>query len=53
MFDNHTDFLQALKVHHAVLQAAKKAKKSLDIEVCEEFDNAVFMAAATAMCVTL
>ena len=40
-FQSEEDYLQALKVHHKVLQAAMKAKQSMDLEVCEALEHAV------------
>mmetsp|Transcript_10188 Transcript_10188/g.18584 ORF Transcript_10188/g.18584 Transcript_10188/m.18584 type:complete len:142 (+) Transcript_10188:446-871(+) len=40
-FANEAEYLQALKVHHTVMQAAMKAKQSMDIKDCEILEHAV------------
>ena len=40
-FASELDYLQALKVHHAVMQAAMKAKQSMDIEACNSLEHAI------------
>jgi hypothetical protein len=41
VFAKDSDYVDALKAHHAVMQAAMKAKQSLDVKVCDALDHAV------------
>lgn len=40
-FKTETDYLQALKIHHMVMQAAMKAKQSMDEGACDALEHAV------------
>ena len=40
-FATEADYLNALKIHHVVMQAAMKAKQSMDIQACEALEHAV------------
>jgi small subunit ribosomal protein S27Ae len=40
-FKTETDYLQALKIHHDVMQAAMKAKQSMDEAACDALEHAV------------
>lgn len=40
-FNTEEEYLQALKVHHRVLQAAMKTKQSMSLEACDELEHAV------------
>ena len=40
-FNSEADYLQALKVHHIVMQAAMKAKQSMDEGACKDLEHAV------------
>lgn len=41
VFANDQDYVEALKAHHAVMQAAMKSKQSLDPAVCDALDHAI------------
>jgi ubiquitin len=41
VFAKEGDYVEALKAHHAVMQAAMKAKQSVDEKVCDALDHAV------------
>jgi hypothetical protein len=41
VFAKDSDYVDALKAHHAVMQAAMKVKQSLDIKACDTLDHAV------------
>ena len=41
LFKTEEEYLKALKVHHEVLQAAMKAKQSMDVETCDALEHAV------------
>ena len=41
IFDTEKDYTDALKAHHAVMQAAMKAKQSIDVAVCDALDHAI------------
>eukprot|EP00540_Astrosyne_radiata_P011880 CAMPEP_0116843616 /NCGR_PEP_ID=MMETSP0418-20121206/12187_1 /TAXON_ID=1158023 /ORGANISM="Astrosyne radiata, Strain 13vi08-1A" /LENGTH=205 /DNA_ID=CAMNT_0004474389 /DNA_START=218 /DNA_END=835 /DNA_ORIENTATION=+ len=41
VFANDDEYVQALKSHHAVMQAAMKAKQTVDITACDKLDHAV------------
>jgi hypothetical protein len=40
-FISEADYLQALKIHHTVMQAAMKTKQSMDLKSCEELEHAI------------
>mmetsp|Transcript_27374 Transcript_27374/g.41434 ORF Transcript_27374/g.41434 Transcript_27374/m.41434 type:complete len:195 (+) Transcript_27374:73-657(+) len=40
-FKTEKEYLQALKIHHVVMQAAMKTKQSMDEESCNQLDKAV------------
>jgi Nickel-containing superoxide dismutase len=40
-FATEAEYLQALKLHHAVMQAAMKAKQSMDLVSCEMLEAAI------------
>jgi Nickel-containing superoxide dismutase len=40
-FETEKEYLEALKVHHQVLQAAMKAKQSMSLEACDALEHAV------------
>lgn len=40
-FHSEADYLRALKMHHAVMQAAMKAKQSTDLAACDALEHAV------------
>jgi hypothetical protein len=40
-FPTELEYLNALKLHHVVMQAAVKAKQSMDLIACEELDLAI------------
>jgi small subunit ribosomal protein S27Ae len=40
-FKSESDYLQALKIHHVVMQAAMKAKQSMDESDCVALEHAV------------
>lgn len=41
VFSSDGDYVDALKAHHAVLQAAMKAKQSMDVAACDALDHAI------------
>jgi small subunit ribosomal protein S27Ae len=41
VFKSDEDYVQALKAHHAVMQAAMKAKQSMDTAACDALDHAI------------
>jgi F0F1-type ATP synthase alpha subunit len=41
VFSSDEEYVQALKSHHAVMQAAMKSKQSLDESACDNLDHAV------------
>ena len=41
LFENEAQYLDALKVHHKVMQAAMKVKQSMNVEACNELDQAI------------
>ena len=40
-FSSESDYLQALKLHHIVMQAAMKAKQTMDTSACDALDHAI------------
>jgi len=40
-FGNETEYIEALKAHHAVMQSAMKAKQSVDPAVCEALSASI------------
>ena len=40
-FANDKDYCDALKAHHAVMQAAMKAKQTVDVAQCDALEHAV------------
>jgi hypothetical protein len=40
-FETEEDYLQALKIHHNVMQAAMKAKQSMNEAACDALEHAV------------
>ena len=40
-FKSESDYLEALKIHHVVLQAAMKAKQTMDVASCNALDHAI------------
>ena len=40
-FKSERDYLEALKIHHIVLQAAMKAKQTMDVAACDALDHAI------------
>jgi hypothetical protein len=40
-FKSEAEYLQSLKVHHEVMQAAMKTKQSMDLKSCEVLERAV------------
>jgi hypothetical protein len=40
-FKSEDEYLQALKSHHVVMQAAMKAKQTMDTKACDELEHAV------------
>lgn len=41
VFSSDADYVDALKAHHAVMQAAMKAKQSMDPAAADALDNAI------------
>ena len=41
VFSSDADYVDALKAHHAVMQAAMKAKQSMDVAACDALDHAI------------
>lgn len=41
VFASEGDYIDALKAHHAVMQAAMKAKQTVDISHCDTLDHLV------------
>jgi ubiquitin-small subunit ribosomal protein S27Ae len=41
VFDSDDDYMEALKAHHCVLEAATKAKETVDIKACDALDHAL------------
>ena len=41
VFANDEEYVQALKAHHAVMQAAMKAKQTMDAAACDNLDHAI------------
>jgi len=41
VFSSDGDYVDALKAHHAVMQAAMKAKQSMDVAACDALDHAI------------
>jgi ubiquitin-small subunit ribosomal protein S27Ae len=41
VFSSDGDYVDALKAHHAVLQAAMKAKQTMDVAACDALDHAI------------
>lgn len=41
VFASDSDYVEALKAHHAVMQAAMKAKQSVDPATCDALDHAI------------
>jgi len=41
VFKDDKDYVEALKAHHAVMQAAMKAKQTMDVAACDALDKAV------------
>jgi ubiquitin len=41
VFKSDEDYVQALKAHHAVMQAAMKTKQVLDVAACDALDHAI------------
>jgi thioredoxin-related protein len=41
IFDSEKDYVDALKAHHAVMQAAMKAKQTVDPSACDNLDHAL------------
>jgi len=40
-FASDKDYTDALKAHHAVMQAAMKAKQNIDLSLCDALEHAV------------
>ena len=40
-FDSETDYIDALKAHHAVMVKAMKAKQTVDVAACGALEHAV------------
>lgn len=40
-FKSEEEYLQALKMHHTVMQAAMKAKQTMDPKACDDLEHAV------------
>jgi hypothetical protein len=40
-FKTEEEYLQALKIHHVVMQAAMKAKQTMDTKACDDLEHAV------------
>lgn len=40
-FKNHSEFVEALVLHHTLLQAAMKTKQSVDIATCDALVHAI------------
>lgn len=40
-FKTEEEYLQALKIHHTVMQAAMKAKQTMESKACDELERAV------------
>ena len=41
IFSSESDYADALKSHHAVMQAAMKAKQTMDVAACDTLEHAV------------
>lgn len=41
VFESDKDYVDALKAHHAVMQAAMKAKQTMDQAACDALDHAL------------
>jgi hypothetical protein len=41
VFASDGDYMDALKAHHAVMQAAMKCKQSVDVAVADALDHAI------------
>ena len=41
VFASDADYIEALKAHHSVMQAAMKAKQSVDPAACDALDHAI------------
>lgn len=41
VFSSDGDYVDALKAHHAVMQAAMKAKQTVDPAACDALDHAI------------
>jgi small subunit ribosomal protein S27Ae len=41
VFASESDYVDALKAHHAVMQAAMKAKQTMDVAACDALDHAL------------
>jgi hypothetical protein len=41
VFSSDGDYVDALKAHHAVMQAAMKAKQTMDTAACDALDHAL------------
>jgi ubiquitin len=41
IFSSESDYVDALKAHHAVMQAAMKAKQTMDVAACDTLEHAV------------
>ncbi|CAJ1922099.1 unnamed protein product [Cylindrotheca closterium] len=41
VFGSDKDYVDALKAHHAVMQAAMKAKQTVDVAACDALDHAL------------
>jgi ubiquitin len=41
VFKSDEDYVNALKAHHAVMQAAMKAKQTMDVAACDALDHAI------------
>ena len=41
VFSSDGDYVDALKAHHALLQAAMKAKQTMDVTACDNLDHAI------------
>ncbi|CAB9517696.1 ubiquitin [Seminavis robusta] len=40
-FASEADYFQALEIHHKVMQAAMRAKQTMDVKACDELDHAL------------
>ena len=40
-FASHAEYLQALELHHALMQAAMKVKQTTDESACDALDHAI------------